>query len=45
MVRERDIYLTYADLKEKFLRDFSPYGQTPRQWIAKWADFKVQSKD
>ena len=28
------------DLKEKFLRDFSPYGKTHRQWIAKWADLK-----
>ena len=40
MVRERDIYLTCMDLKEKFLRDFSPYGQTHRQWIAKWAALK-----
>ena len=39
MVRERDIYLTYR-LKRKILRDFSPYGKTHRQWIAKWADLK-----
>ena len=40
MVRERETFTSPMDLKEKFLRDFSPYGQTHRQWIAKWADLK-----
>ena len=37
---ERETFISPADLKEKFLRDFSPYGQTHRQWIAKWAALK-----
>ena len=37
---ERETFTSPADLKEKFLRDFSPYGKTPRQWIAKWAALK-----
>ena len=37
---ERETFTSPMDLKEKFLRDFSPYGQTHRQWIAKWADLK-----
>ena len=37
---ERETFTSPADLKEKFLRDFSPYGQTHRQWIAKWAALK-----
>ena len=37
---ERETFTSPADLKEKFLRDFSPYGQTHRQWIAKWATLK-----
>ena len=40
MVRERETFTSPMDLKEKFLRDFSPYGQTHRQWIAKWAALK-----
>ena len=31
---ERETFTSAMDLKEKFLRDFSPYGQTHRQWIA-----------
>ena len=38
---ERETFTSPADLKEKFLRDFSPYGKTPRQWIAKWAALKL----
>ena len=37
---ERETFTSPMDLKEKFLRDFSPYGQTHRQWIAKWAALK-----
>ena len=37
---ERETFTSPADLKEKFLRDFSPYGQTHRQWIAKWGALK-----
>ena len=37
---ERETFTSPMDLKEKFLRDFSPYGKTHRQWIAKWADLK-----
>ena len=37
---ERETFTSPTDLKKKFLRDFSPYGQTHRQWIAKWAALK-----
>ena len=37
---ERETFTSPMDLKVKFLRDFSPYGKTPRQWIAKWATLK-----
>ena len=32
---ERETFTSPTDLREKFLRDFSPYGKTHRQWIAK----------
>ena len=37
---ERQTFTSAKDLKEKFLTDFSPYGKTHRQWIAKWAELK-----
>ena len=37
---ERQTFTSPIDLREKFLTDFSPYGKTHRQWIAKWADLK-----
>ena len=37
---ERQTFISAKDLKEKFLTDFSPYGKTHRQWIAKWAELK-----
>ena len=37
---ERQTFTTANDLKEKFLTDFSPYGKTHRQWIARWAELK-----
>ena len=38
---ERQTFTSAKDLKEKFLTDFSPYGKTHRQWIAKWAELKL----
>ena len=37
---ERQTFTSAKELKEKFLTDFSPYGKTHRQWIAKWAELK-----
>ena len=37
---ERQTFTSAKDLKEKFLTDFSPYGKTHRQWIARWAELK-----
>ena len=37
---ERQTFTSAKDLKAKFLTDFSPYGKTHRQWIAKWAELK-----
>ena len=37
---ERQTFTSAKDLKEKFLTDFSPYGKTHRQWIARWAEPK-----
>ena len=37
---ERQTFTSAKELKEKFLNDFSPYGKTHRQWIAKWAELK-----
>ena len=37
---ERQTFASAKDLKEKFLTDFSPYGKTHRQWIARWAELK-----
>ena len=37
---ERQTFTSAKDLKDKFLTDFSPYGKTHRQWIAKWAELK-----
>ena len=37
---ERQNFTSAKELKEKFLTDFSPYGKTHRQWIAKWAELK-----
>ena len=37
---ERQTFESAKDLKDKFLTDFSPYGKTHRQWIAKWAELK-----
>ena len=37
---ERQTFTSAKELKEKFLTDFTPYGKTHRQWIAKWAELK-----
>ena len=37
---ERQTFASAKDLKDKFLTNFSPYGKTHRQWIAKWAELK-----
>ena len=37
---ERQTFTSAKDLREKFLTDFSPYGKTHRQWIAKWSELK-----
>ena len=37
---DRQTFTSPTDLKEKFLTEFSPYGETHRQWIAKWGDLK-----
>ena len=37
---ERQNFTSANELKEKFLTDFSPYGKTHRQWIARWAELK-----
>ena len=37
---ERQTFVSAKVLKDKFLTDFSPYGKTHRQWIAKWAELK-----
>ena len=37
---ERQTFTSAKELKDKFLTNFSPYGKTHRQWIAKWAELK-----
>ena len=37
---DRQTFTSAQELKEEFLTDFSPYGTTHRQWIAKWAELK-----
>ena len=37
---DRQEFGTPIQLKEKFLTDFSCYGKTHRQWIAKWSELK-----
>ena len=37
---DRQEFDTPIQLKEKFLTDFSCYGKTHRQWIAKWSELK-----
>ena len=37
---DRQNFDTAKQLKEKFLTDFSPYGKSHRQWIAKWTELK-----
>ena len=37
---DRQEFDTPLQLKEKFLTDFSRYGKTHRQWIAKWSELK-----
>ena len=40
---ERQNFTSAKDLKEKFLTDFSPYGKSHRQWIAKRAELKFNT--